>query len=183
MTAPTFDTHRVPVPWLDRHLHIAQALQGGEALLAYAEQRGAIEEQRAFIVRGGKPVLAYASVFRQLGLTGSGFDSLKRFAGEVAAFVAETLLGAQRAPGTKAIAGHDVFSSAQPFRFPAGSQGRSLTVVENGEDAAAVATPNPPGTMRFLRMLEAILETAERHELPLARNMVEQVIARRPAIV
>lgn len=78
-----------------------------------------------------------------------------------------------------------MFSSAQPFRFLAGTQGRSLPGAEidpnldntTADDQSAAAAD--PSTKRFLQILEAILATAEQEELPLARNMIEQVIARR----
>ena len=54
-----------------------------------------------------------------LGLQRARNDSLRQLAGEVAAFVAEDILGARRVVSgmTRQIQGDKVFTSAMPFRF------------------------------------------------------------------
>jgi hypothetical protein len=79
-----------------------------------------IDEMAAHIRAGRKPVLALTDpLILALGLQRARNDSLRQLAGEVAAFVAEDILGARRVVSgmTRQIQGDKVFTSAMPFRF------------------------------------------------------------------
>jgi hypothetical protein len=100
------------------------------------------------------------------------------FAGEVAAFASETILGAVRASGSRVITGDDVFSSGQPFRFPPGSRGKELPGVIETD---GTVTEGDVGSARVLALCNRMIEGLEPSELLKLRDMIDQVLLRRAA--
>ncbi|MER9712746.1 hypothetical protein NKJ13_21120 [Mesorhizobium sp. M0174] len=109
----------MPFDWPKRIRTRASRLPHGEALLILAEESETLPEMRRLIVNGEKPVTAFSGeMIERFGEAEAQHHPLRQLAGEVAAYLVESQLGAVRASGSRNIVDDPVFSSGTPFRIP-----------------------------------------------------------------
>lgn len=112
--------------WPPRIRSRAANLPGGDVLMRIAEDPdgSVLNDMRATILDGGKPVEAFSRpLIRELGSDGAADRGLRQLAGEIAAFLAETRLGAVRASGSRKISGDPLFTSGTPYKLPGQMKG------------------------------------------------------------
>ncbi|MBX3576212.1 MAG: hypothetical protein KF723_03310 [Rhizobiaceae bacterium] len=110
------------IDWPSRIVKRAAGIEGGEALLRYAEDEHVLREMRRYIRQRQHPVVALQGALIPDDLPeGERPDpplNLKQLAGEIAAFVCESVLGAVRASGSTPTVDNLIFRTGAVFRFP-----------------------------------------------------------------
>ncbi|MCV9965121.1 hypothetical protein OIU34_24900 [Pararhizobium sp. BT-229] len=116
----------------------AMKLDHGETVLDIASRQDVQQDMLHRIDRGEKPVTALSQPLVQaIGLEAARNDNLRRLAGEVAAFVVETVHSCIRSSGARVISNDPVFTSGQPFRRSGRQSAMGIQAMEG--DGAIVA--------------------------------------------
>lgn len=133
----------ITVNWPLRILVRSQRIAGGRKLLEICERRETMEEFRTRIRLGAKPVTALSQpLLAELPEEEARAHPLKQLAGEATAHVCESMLGAVRSTGSRAIVGDPLFTSGTGFREP-----------------GTVPSPSPGAEASFARLVQSLIAT------------------------